>query len=265
MKKTFLLLPLTAIAMMGCGIGNGNEAVGLKTDSVVFEQNTKAAEVRIYADCPTAGTPILTNAIAEYVNESLGGTYMGNLQAGDSLLAYYGNNIAGKLKADYDYVEDDSRMPYAYEMNIKKTYETGRFVTFTATSYYYTGGAHGMSLDRGTTFRKTDGRRFDLDMLCNTGSDEFRKMIKEGLKSYFSDNGETATTDEELKEMLLTESSTDYLPLPQFAPYLTEEGVTFVYQQYEIAPYAAGMPTFTIPYDKMKPYLTVTARNLIEK
>ena len=39
----------------------------------------------------------------------------------------------------------------------------------------------------------------------------------------------------------------------------------FVYNPYEIGPYAAGMPTFTIPYADIQPYLTTTAQKLIEK
>jgi hypothetical protein len=36
----------------------------------------------------------------------------------------------------------------------------------------------------------------------------------------------------------------------------------FVYQQYEIASYAVGMPSFTVAYDKLLPYLTPEARKV---
>ena len=38
------------------------------------------------------------------------------------------------------------------------------------------------------------------------------------------------------------------IPLPAAAPYLSPDGVVFVYGQYEIGAYAIGMPTFTVPY-----------------
>ncbi len=265
MKKTFLCASIMAVAMMGCGSGSGTESKGLTTDSVKFEQKTKASEVKIVVDYPTAGSPVLVNAIAEYVNETLGGTYYGDLQKSDSLMAYYGNTIDGKLKEEFDGVGDESRPPYSFSMDIRKVYETGRAVTFAASSYSYMGGAHGMGFNHGTTFRKSDGRRFCIEMMCDVNSDEFRGMIKDGLRTYFKENGEEVTTDDELAQMLMTESGVDFLPMPQYDPYLTKDGVRFIYQQYEIAPYAAGQPSFTIPYDKIWPYLTLEGRNMIER
>ena len=38
----------------------------------------------------------------------------------------------------------------------------------------------------------------------------------------------------------------------------------FIYQQYEIAPYAAGIPTCTVPYTELKGLFTTTVEPLIE-
>jgi hypothetical protein len=35
--------------------------------------------------------------------------------------------------------------------------------------------------------------------------------------------------------------------------YLTKDGVVIYFQQYDIAPYAAGLPTFLIPYSQAGP------------
>ena len=45
-------------------------------------------------------------------------------------------------------------------------------------------------------------------------------------------------------------------PFPQNPPYFEENGVCFLYQQYEIAPYAAGMPACVIPFETLRPYFT---------
>ncbi len=45
---------------------------------------------------------------------------------------------------------------------------------------------------------------------------------------------------------------------PGHAFYIDKEGFSIVFQQYEIAPYAAGMPRFTVPYSVLKPYLKVS-------
>ena len=55
------------------------------------------------------------------------------------------------------------------------------------------------------------------------------------------------------------------LPLPATDPWLTKKGVSFIYQQYEIAPYAAGMPSFVLAYDDIRPYLTEDAAKMLRK
>ena len=80
--------------------------------------------------------------------------------------------------------------------------------------------------------------------------------MKEGLKSYFN-----VDTDEELNTCGLIDLTV--VPLPACSPLFTEKGALFIYQQYEIACYAAGAPEFVIPYEKLIPYLGITAKKLI--
>lgn len=248
-----------AITFAAC---NNTKTAGeaLATDSVKYENKTKTVEVTIKVDYPTAGNAALVNAIEEFISEDLGGTYTGSLANADSMLAYYGNMQADSLNAMRDGEQLD--MVYAYAYEAKKAYETDTYVTYVATTYGYTGGAHGMGSETGVTIRKSDGRRFGHDMLTGTESDAFHMLVKEGLKTYFKDCGEAIDTDEQLKALLITDNDVNYLPLPATAPYITAEGVTFIYQQYEIAPYAAGMPQFTLPLETMRPYLTATAQKM---
>ena len=99
-------------------------------------------------------------------------------------------------------------------------------------------------------------------MLVHTTDKGFRELITDGLKGYFSRNGEKVITDDQLNNQLLNVHVYN-LPLPQNPPYLTKKGVTFVYEEYEIACYAAGIPTFTIPYNKIKPYLSRAVREAL--
>lgn len=78
-----------------------------------------------------------------------------------------------------------------------------------------------------------------------------RSAIKDGLKGYFKVNSE-----EELYGCLFidkpSETNADaqgqeiLFPLPSTPPFLTKDGIRVIYQQYEIAPYAAGMPSCVI-------------------
>jgi hypothetical protein len=115
----------------------------------------------------------------------------------------------------------------------------------------------------GFTFRKSDGKQIPL--LTNTHSPKLAKLIKEGVRSFFSDGAEKPFTDEELLEYLFAEevSALNHIPLPGNAPYLSKTGVVFLYTQYEIAPYSSGIITFEIPFDKMRPFLTDEAKTLL--
>lgn len=52
------------------------------------------------------------------------------------------------------------------------------------------------------------------------------------------------------------------LMLAVMALMLAAWGITFIYQSYEITFYAAGRPTFTIPFSEAKPFLKPQAINL---
>jgi len=82
--------------------------------------------------------------------------------------------------------------------------------------------------------------------------------MTDGLKKYFE-----VGTDEELSEHLLIDLKTGLLPPPETNPVFGKDGVTFTYQQYEIAAYAYGMPSVTVPYAAIRPYLSATAASLL--
>lgn len=234
------------------------------TDSIRVSANSTGVEVSVYADFPTKNTsPLLATAIAEYINEELGGTYEGDVNMGDSLLQFYANQQGDFLKSEYKELKSiRSDVPsLLYTASAKKVAETDKYISLTTTTESYLGGAHGSMTISGVTIRKSDGRRLGWEIFHNTMSDDFNKLLKEGLMRYFSDQGHPAPTDEDLTTALMVED-VNHLPLPQSAPYMTPEGMVFTYQQYEIACYAAGMPSFTIPYHKLEPFLAISAKQL---
>lgn len=261
-KSKILALCATAIAIAACG-GNATDRQTVAFDSVKYENKANNINVTIKVDYPVSGDGILANAIREYISETLGGTYTGDLANADSLLAYYGKTQADTIAQWLDNRPNEGPELLCF-FDIKKAYENDRYVTLTTYSESYTGGAHGMQATSGITFRKSDGRRFGYDMLRNTDGEAFHKLIKEGLRQYFKEYGQPVETDSQLKEMLLTDDDIDYLSLPTTQPYVTADSIVFIYQPYEIAPYACGEPTFTIPLDKMKDYLTETAVKMLK-
>lgn len=228
----------------------------------------KSGEYKIAIDYPTGGNPILVNAIREYISESLGisyagemennmqGSYSGDLSDGQKMVDYYFDLKYKEFKNAHDEMAEHMQgdaPTFASETEIHYLYETDNFVTFQYKKYEDMGGAHGGTFIAGMTFRKSDGRRVEWDLFTRNMQD----VIKKGLKQYFEVN-----TDEEMEKCLSLEN-TYLLPLPATPPVFTKEGVLFTYQQYEIAAYAAGLPSFIVPYDEAKSLMNTTGKNLL--
>ena len=228
----------------------------------------KSGEYKIVVDFPTSGNPILVNAIREYISESLGisyagemennmqGSYSGDLGDGQKMIDYYFDLKYKEFKKAHDLMAENMTgdVPtFASETEIHFLYETDKFVTYEMKKYEDMGGAHGGTFISGMTFRKSDGRRVEWDLFTKSMQD----VIKKGLKKYFEVN-----TDEELENSLSLEN-TYLLPLPATPPVFTKEGVLFTYQQYEIAAYAAGLPSFIVPYNEAKSLMNTTGNNLL--
>lgn len=160
---------------------------------------------------------------------------------------------------DFAKENNDGFMQYAeeYSYDIYPLALSPGFVTMLYDSYIYTGGAHGGSYCIGQTFSAIDGSMIDLDMFKDGSTDKVLALIKKGLMSqYFK-----VDSDKEFYNQLLIDGNK--LPFPATPPYFTDKGVCFHYQQYEIAPYAAGMPKCVIPFEDFKPYFSDYARNII--
>ena len=278
MRKHLISL-IGLLAILSCGqksnsSSDSDEQAGtkqaqeLEVTPLEYSYDKNKIEVGLDIDYPT-GSALIDKAVAEYISEKLGGTYDGDLANGDSLVNYYGDEILAELKKHLkedinNGVEDEYINGYYRKMEIKKEYETDLLVTYSYTEDIYLNGAHGMQYFYGQTFRKSDGRRFDEGMMRQLYSEEMYNLRKEGLREYFNESGDNANTDEELKECIITDDDVNYLPMPKHTPYVTKKGMVFIYQPYEISYYAAGAPSFTIPLKKMKPFLTQTAKELLE-
>lgn len=153
--------------------------------------------------------------------------------------------------------------PFQWECicNLTRALEADNYWVYLSENYEYLGGAHGGVTGAGyLTYSKADGSRItgfiDPDQL-----EAIQPLLRAGIVSYFSEN-EDDLSEEEALEYLFIEDG--IIPLPVQDPYPSEDGLNFIYQQYEIAPYAMGMPSFTIPFDQIKPYLTEQTRKALD-
>lgn len=246
------------------------ETIKLSVKKISKNIKNATGEYKLIIDFPESDNEILANAIREYISESLGstygggeeeskmGSYSGDLADGEQMAKYYFDLKVKEFTKMYNSMKSEG-MPdvpqLASEIQITRGYETPKLVTFNFSSYEYGGGAHGGSIGSGMTFRKTDGRRIGWELFSTV---KMQSILRNGLKEYFE-----VKTDEELENCLSLESIYN-IPLPVTPPLFTEKGIVVIYQQYEIAAYAAGMPSFTIPYKDARKMLNNTGKKLIE-
>ena len=114
------------------------------------------------------------------------------------------------------------------------------FLTLKYTNYKDTGGAHGYEAQTLKVFDLKNNKTVQLQDIASENID-WNKILTTSLKK---------NVPREQQEMLLV----DKIPANNNF-YFDDKNLYFVYNQYEIAAYAAGRITIPIPWAELKPYL----------
>lgn len=258
-----------------------NEAALLKTDSIDIELTDTMADVHVSVDWPVEGNDTLLQGIRQYILKQLGIKKCTDIKAEIKKVAktqYH--ELKTQWQEDRECRGEDMGMIYSSYQRISVDEESDTYVTYSYCTEGFTGGAHGYATATGITISKATGKEIGYESEYNANTMTFSikrqnlfrstksaglyKLIKEGVKDYFSDLEDHRISDEELADVLQNVPDVNHIPVPQFPPTFTKNGLVFLYQQYEIGPYAVGMPNFCIPYKKVLPYLTEEAAALVE-
>ena len=193
-------------------------------------------------------------------------TYKGSKLNPQRMIDHYGTGtlrylLAEKAEATADRGEEASDPVYvSMEMNVSKGKEQERYVDYQVSQSTYLGGAHGSFTSFGITVSKLTNKAL-TSVIDKKYTKALQPLLRKGARQYFKEMGEPVT-DAKLNEQLILPDD-GLIPLPAFTPYLDANGVNFIYQQYEIACYAVGLVSFTIPYKDIEKYLTPEAKALI--
>lgn len=160
----------------------------------------------------------------------------------------------------FDNLFNDSYYTYIYDEKLE--WVTSRYLSYSQNYYSYTGGAHGSSTVQYQNIDLSSFKIITLEDLfkpsmhaevLNLFKDAFFAANKLDPSKSYDELGfwfNPSNIPKEYQEWSLPDGF--YLPANFL---LNSRGITFIYQQYEIAPYAAGMPTIEITWDKIKPLL----------
>ena len=229
-------------------------------DSATVDKSSVTVSIR--AQFPSKGPSDLVNATRSWVASALAcsdtliaGVHEHENDAKD-LFSYVGGELIKESKADLRTINTPG-LTYEFIWDITTPVASDTCVTYSSTFYCYTGGAHGSTQIIQNTF-DARGIPFTTEtMFAPESLETLRQLVAANLASqYFHE-----TSVETMKANLILTG--DNVPLPSADPAFYPNGIRFIYQQYEIAPYAAGLPECTIPYSVIRPYLSPAAAALI--
>ena len=262
--KSLSLLMSAASACCGLGVFLSCSPKETCATSVEMVGDSLVADIdmghfAIAIQHPADTTSALAQAVAEYASEALGGTYQGEYTSPHAIMSFYHSQTIKDWLPDYQQLKEvsDADNKFYWNVRITTVADTPQFLTIAYNCETYQGGAHGLGVHFGITLRKSDCRRVGWEVIRNSNGEKVQELMRQGLREYFN-----VKTDDELKNLLFDENYIYTMPMPQCPPLFTADGIQFVYNPYEIAPYAAGRPTFVIPYNKLNDNLTVTAQRL---
>lgn len=216
------------------------------SDSAKFHQDLSAL-VEISCAIPAEYGTSLADSISMWLCQQMGDSTLTHISDLQTLVSSHGSAQLANFREEIEStIAEDSGwggVEMSYDLKVEVIHADAEYVTLLYTLYEYLGGAHGSTIQCGATFRRSDGHRMGWDLIADLTKEQKVAAIKNGLMKYFE-----VDRMDHLPDCLMIEGDFEAeFPLPATEPYLTDEGVAILYQQYEIACYAAGMPTCILP------------------
>lgn len=165
------------------------------------------------------------------------------------------NRIKGQVNTFYDYVRNqlyrdavdeyhtamENNFPFrefSAVLAYNVTYNKNCHLSMFRDQFQYTSGAHGSTIKMSDTWNIRTGRLVPMADYFRPGADYKCIILNEAIKQ--------ANKDPSIYFENYAQLMNQYFNPESY--YLSDDGLVIYYQEYEIAPYTSGLPTFTIPY-----------------
>lgn len=249
------------VMTVGCSPEKGSTADGIDFESFKTEKRAPLTQQPGAPECAVSlnvlearsGNAAVDKAVNNAIADELFGMTGQSLKAvADSFATQYADDYKKNLTAFYREDQNDKSRRKWYEYTYKVTTSTEKardgFTVYKAVTDYYEGGAHGVSITAVMNFSNATGKRYRLKDVFVPGSEKrLADLLLSALEEKTGQKGIDA-----LKEAGYLNTTDIYAP-QNFA--LGPDGVTFVYNAYEIAPYEKGITELTLSYDDLKDLL----------
>lgn len=248
MKCPAFVLLIAAFGLIAGCAASAEE--GLKTETVEFAESTPLFDGSPYkftmemtVEWPVGG--IEADALKAMQKGITGLLFGSDLETTDleyAMKEYYRRSVGFYRDENREYAEDVDQ-EWGFMLDWSETAE-GSFlpeydgmVSYIKYIYGYSGGAHGMDAKTCRTFDLSTGAEVPEKDIFKRG---YEKRLTEALR-------ENLPKSVEDKDMLF---ETEITPSDDF--YITAEGITYIYQRYEVGPYALGIIEVTVPWEEIQ-------------
>ena len=251
MKKYFSIILLSAAALLLAACTQE-----LKTKTVSLEKSIPAENID--ASCEiSCSFEYVTGGVSREIMDKINGSIVANHilfeeadgctdveTASQRWVEQMENGYGGEGGEDVD--EEDAWM-YNFEFSRSGEFsgacKSRHLQTYTGTDYDYTGGAHGYTGIGHDVFDLTTGEIVaEADLFAEDYEEPVADLLAASLEVYLADIDEDP-------DMMFS------MPEPNGNFSVSEEGITWTYNPYEIAPYSMGIIDLTVSWADLKPYL----------
>lgn len=154
-------------------------------------------------------------------------------------------SLENYAKADYENSKKDASYQFIkYEASVEYSvrYNKDNILSIIALYYQYTGGAHGTTNQVCYNIDLSTGKNLLVSDLFSQGFNYKEVLVNEVLAGI-----------EEEQIIYFDDAKQTVQDMNENVRYYIEDGhIVIYYSQYEIAPFASGIPEFKIPFSKLK-------------
>lgn len=259
--KNYYLLSLITLMMIACG-GNDKDAIefeSFEVDKIAILSNddpSPQCQVHLHMNQAKKTSGHRGELINAAVMKRLLDLEESSMKlAAETFADKYTQSYVTNMLPLYNQDRSDTlkRQWYEYHYIIKTSTQKGtkNSVVYLATIDYYEGGAHGINQLLTMNFDTNTGRLLTKDDIFAAGYEQpLQEML---LQALMEKTGLNSLSELHEKGYLY---SMDIFPSENFI--LGDETITFVYNPYEIAPYALGSTELVLPYSQLNKILNNT-------
>lgn len=187
----------------------------------------------------------------------------------EQIAAHYAKEHERLYRKDFDEVDEEGhkmgpKYDYLFKMNPAWRSKDGKYVTYRFYTFYYTMGMHGFMEEYYLTFDNSTGCLLGAEDLLKSGKfnsviEILERKINDYKHEYMSDEIHfTADLDSETLEANSSAIVKENIKGKLYPrPAMTEDGMVFTYQPYEMGAFTEGAIHFLIPYNEIKQFLKI--------